>query len=174
MPAAQQIYPLAYPVDRYVELMDQSPFALATPPAAAPPPEHPFFEGWKLKAVSYLPNENGVPTSFVVVKTADARESIAFWGNAEVHGGAGDGAAVTAINPSPETGKTTVMIKRGAAVGKIEADQMDVAGAPPAPPTRPAHTSVPPGHGAPIPTFMPRPRIVVPGASPGPRYRPPK
>ena len=179
MPAAQQIYPVAYPVDRYAELMDNSPFALATPPAAAPPPEHLFCEGWKLKAISYLPNENGVPTSFVVVKTADARDSMAFWGNEPVHGGAGDGAVVTAINLSSETGKTTVMIKKGTEVGKIEADPMDVQGAPPSPQPPQQHTPGQPGgaiqggRGAPNQQFVPRPRIAVPGSSPGPTYRPP-
>lgn len=172
-PPAPSVVPAPYPFERYAELIDHSPFALATPTAAPSAPTTPTFDGWKLKVLTwYKDEETGENKSYVVVKTGDARDQIKFYGHDVVHGGAGDGAFLESINDSELFGKSTVMVKKGSESGKIEFDQADVAG--------PVNTQVPmqpvhpgqPGQPQPYnprmnsPNIPARPRI--PASSPGP------
>src|SRR5262249_31528748 len=86
-----------------------------------------FAEGWKLEgAGGQFQDEHGAWKSFVVVKTADAKNLLTFLGNEPQVEGVGAGVCVEAINRSEITGKTTVIFRKGARSAVVETDQMQV------------------------------------------------
>jgi hypothetical protein len=150
--AAENPVPPPLPIERYEQMLDQSPFALATPQAEPPPaPKDNWANNYVLAGLSKIPDENGVQRWLVIVESRDKREHFEVFGDEEK-----DGFSVASVDPSPIPRKSTVMMKKGGELGKVEFSQEE---APPAPQMpvpgvqRPGQPGAPGG-------------VVVPGAQP--------
>ncbi len=154
--AVENPIPAPLPIDRYEQMLDQSPFTLATPPAELPPaPKDNWANNYVLAALGKIPDENGVPQWLVTVESRDKHEHFELFGNEER-----DGFSVASVDWSPLERKSTAMLKKGNEPGKLEmvlpqdtpaSPQMPMAGV-----QRPGQPMVPGGigiAGAPQPQF---------------------
>ncbi len=118
------ILPTPFPASRYAQLREKSPFALATAPEIAKPPERTFAEGWKIKGITQLPG--GLKTTdMVCIKTAE-NQSITLETDKETS----DGVSLVRVEYSPDMGKSIAWVKKGTEQAKIEFDQTDMMGTP--------------------------------------------
>lgn len=118
--AAQTILPEPLPSARYEQMLEKSPFALATPPAPVQEKAPPVFANLVLTGVVPMRNEQGTESYFVSIQSRDRTERFQLFGsdaNAE-------GIAIASVDWSPQVGKSTVTLKKGSEFGKIEFDEM--------------------------------------------------
>ena len=163
------VLPAAHPASRYDTMLERSPFALATPVVAPPPPVASEFSQWYVSGLGRWEDKD-----FVSIKSRDLGTNFSLYGN-EPH--SENGVQLVSVEWSNERGKSTVTIKKGSEFGKLEFNQAEVAtpaaapqpgNRPGMPPQRPG--GVQPGGNAPV-TNMPvtgggiaQPRPGGPGA----------
>lgn len=124
---------LTDPTSRYSAMLEQSPFALATVVEAPPEPTESFTANWDLIGLAKLRNEKGQDVDFVSIRSRDKRLSFSLYGDQIATAGEANGISIHSIDRQSDSRKSTVMLKRGAELGKVEFSQE--AAAPPAPAT---------------------------------------
>lgn len=145
--------PEAYPADRYTAMLERSPFALATPVAPPPAvPERGFAADWYVTGLGRVEDKD-----FVSIKSRDLSTSFSLYGTEE-----SNGVTLVGVEWSNERGKSTVTVKKGGEIARLEFNQAELQAAAPVPspvPT-PGQASVP---GRPITPGQPQtaPRPVV-------------
>lgn len=173
--AAQDASPTRFPSSRYEKMLEESPFALATPVAPVEAPKDSFTKDWVLTGISKMRDVQGVERDFVSIMTRDQTQRFAFFGNEPNE----EGVSIDSIERSPQTGRSKVKLKKGSEYGLVEFDQMLMqsaapAAAPGAVPGRQAPGALPPRipglnpgkqplNGRPM---IPRPNQPVPGGMP--------
>ena len=138
------VIPEPLPSSRYDRMLDQSPFAVATPTAA--PVEK--VEGWAanlyLGPVAHI-TKDGVERDFVVVKSrSDPTGSFTLIGNTE----GPDGIQLVKLDWSDNPAKAKAVVKKGTETATLEVNQADFT-SPPVPVAQPRPGGGP--QGVPIP-----------------------
>ena len=132
--AEQSAIPTPFPPERYAAMLINSPFALATPVAAPPPtPERGFAADWYVTGLGRVED-----TDFVSIKSRDLATSFSLFGTEE-----SNGVALVGVEWSNERGKSTVTVKKGGEIARLEFNQADVQGANAAPPPMPGQIQQP-------------------------------
>jgi hypothetical protein len=121
--------PVAYPPERYEVLIAKSPFALATPIAAPPPPpDKSFADGWYVSGLARLDGKD-----FVTIKARDLSAQFQLFGEDPTNG-----VSLKKVDWSSSIGRSTVTIEKDGQTAKLEFNQAELqspaGGAPPAPP----------------------------------------
>ncbi len=163
--------PDTYAVARYSQLMSDSPFALATPTTAPPPPERSFAEGWSVIGLWQEKAPDGTVVDKATIRTSEAK-TFTLAGHDPDH----DGVSISAVKWSDKPFSSSLTLKKGAEFANIEfidpAQQTPPPNVAPMAPMRPGL----PRPGMPSPTIVPNNRIPRPiGGGPGmpPRLAPP-
>jgi hypothetical protein len=137
--AVDSTVPTAFTAERYTKMIEQSPFALATPVVPVAAPQASFAANWYLTGVGR--DEQG--NDFIAITNQDRSVSFSLSGR-EVH--PETGVSLASVSWDDGYKKTTAIIKKGTETAKLEFSQNDaVAAAPQMPGPRPG------GPGAPIP-----------------------
>lgn len=123
--AVEGAIPTAYPPDRYSAMVEQSPFALATPVAPPPAaPERGFAADWYVTGLGRYEDKD-----FVSIKSRDLATSFSLYGNEE-----SNGVTLVGVEWSNERGKSTVTVRKGTETARLEFNQAELqAAAAPAP-----------------------------------------
>lgn len=117
---AQDPIPQAFPPERYAAMLANSPFALATPVAPPPPPtERGFAADWYVTGLARFEDKD-----FVSIKSRDLATSFSLYGNEE-----SNGVTLVGVEWSDERGKSTVTVKKGGEIARLEFNQAEVAAA---------------------------------------------
>lgn len=149
--AVEGAIPEAYPADRYAAMVAQSPFALATPVAPPPTaPERGFAADWYVTGLARYDDKD-----FVSVKSRDLATSFSLYGNEE-----SNGVTLVGVEWSSERGKSTVTVRKGGEIARLEFNQAELQSA--APPQQ-----------MPAPGAAGQPRSVVPQQPGQARINPP-
>ncbi len=124
--AVEGAIPEPFPADRYAAMVAQSPFALATPVAPPPTvPERGFAADWYVTGLARYEDKD-----FVSIKSRDLATSFSLYGTEE-----SNGVALVGVEWSTERGKSTVTVRKGGEVARLEFNQAELqAAAPPAQP----------------------------------------
>lgn len=123
---------LTDPTSRYSAMLDQSPFALATVVETPPEPTEVFTANWELTGLAKLRNEKGEEKDFITVRSRDRRLSFSLFGDqVATEPEEAKGVGIQSIDRQDPMRKSTVMLKRGAEIGKVEFSQ-EVTAPPPA------------------------------------------
>lgn len=119
--------PSAFPPERYEALIAKSPFALATPVAAPPPPQDKgFAEGWYVSGLAQLDGKD-----FVTIKARDLSTQFQLFGDTP-----SNGVKLQKVEWSSAIGRSTVTIEKDGQAAKLEFNQAELqapGGAAPAP-----------------------------------------
>jgi hypothetical protein len=150
------------PVDRarYKDMLEKSPFALATPPEPEKQKEAKFTDNMYVK---------GLGKDYVIAQRLGDDHTMRFWGNSEV-----EGIIVKEVKWSEKPGETSVILKKGGEEGEITFNQNDLHAATPPPNpggARPPGSPGGPG-GPPVPGGF-RPQSAGGGTMPAGTPRPP-
>src|SRR3954466_11092112 len=78
--AVETTYPTAFEQSRYDAMMKDSPFALATAAAEPEKPKDKFSANWKVTVLGKLPDAEGKPYEWVIVRSQDQRVSFTLRG----------------------------------------------------------------------------------------------
>lgn len=151
--AQESPIPKAFPESRYEKMMEESPFVLATPPAAAAEPEAPkWTENLYLSSPSIL-TRNGVEVPIIFVRRkGDDTDSFKLQGTEDIH----EGIQLVKINWSSNPAKITATLKKGTEFHELEQNEAELLAA--APPPNPAI----PGNAAPAFRGIRRPGATAP------------
>jgi hypothetical protein len=117
--AAQDPQP-SFPTSRYDKMLEESPFALATPVAPPAAPKDSFTKDWVLEALSKNRDEQGVERDWVSIRSRDQTQRFQLYGNDPN----AEGVSIASVERSPQTGKSKVTLKKGNEFGVVEYDQM--------------------------------------------------
>ena len=139
--ALESVLPAAHPASRYDTMLERSPFALATPVVAPPPPVASEFSQWYIGGLGRSEDKD-----FVSIKSRDLSTNFTLYGNEPN----ADGVQLVGVEWSNERGKSTVTIKKGSEFGKLEFNQAEIA-APTAAPQPGARPGMPQRPGGPAP-----------------------
>lgn len=120
--------PKSYPAERYEALIAKSPFALATPVAAPPPPpDKSFADGWYVSGLARLDGKD-----FVTIKARDLSAQFQLFGEEPTNG-----VALKKVEWSSSIGRSKVTIEKDGQSATLEFNQAELqaptAGAPPVP-----------------------------------------
>jgi hypothetical protein len=164
--SVENAIPTPLPADRYAAMGEKSPFALATPAVALPPPQASFAANWYVSGIARVGD-----TDFVTIKARDLSTQFSLFGHEPSDA---NGVSVASVNWSETVGKSTVILQKGTETAKLEFNEAEIKGpqqaaaapAPGANPAGPMPMPMPPRPGmAPMPTNIPRPGnppVVVP------------
>jgi peptidoglycan hydrolase-like protein with peptidoglycan-binding domain len=117
------VLPKAHPVERYREMIERSPFSLATPVAAGAEPEPNFTMNLYVLSVARLRYPEGRQSEYVTIKSRADNTTFSLEGNEPN----GDGIALVGVEWG-EGLKSKVTLKKGAETGTLEFDQANVRG----------------------------------------------
>ena len=106
--------------ERYATMAAKSPFALATTTVAPEAPQASFAANWYVAGIGRFGE-----VYFVTIKSRDATQIFSVFGQ-ETH--SGTGVSVTGIDWSETLGKTTVTVRKGTEVAKLEFNEAEVRG----------------------------------------------
>lgn len=155
--AVESLLPEARPADRYEKSLAQSPFALATVVEAPAAPQESFASNWMLTGLSSMPDENGAMQDFVTIRSRDQRVAFSLFGPEVATGDDIGGVSIVKVDRSPDVRKSTVTLKKGAEIAKVEFSAEVATPAPaPGPPQNgrpPAAPNMPGRPGGPPPNF---------------------
>ncbi|MEA3212072.1 MAG: hypothetical protein QOE70_5129 [Chthoniobacter sp.] len=145
--------PSSFPAERYERMVQRSPFALATAPAAAAIPEKNFADGWYVSGLARVDGKD-----FVTIKSRDLSVQFSLFGNEprEAREDAPEkGVTLQSVDWSPSIGRSTVTIVRDGLPATLEFNQAELQGAANA--MQPGNQGLPPGMARPNPMPMPMP-----------------
>ena len=117
------IVPRPYPAERYREMLEQSPFALATPVAATAEPEPNFAMNLYVKGIAKFRYADGRETNFVSITSRSDNATFVLEGSTPNK----DGIALEGVE-WVEGLKSRVSLRKGSEVGTLEFDQANVRG----------------------------------------------
>lgn len=127
------------PMARYGAMLNQSPFALATVVEAPPEPTESFTANWELTGIAKLRNDQGEEKDFITIRSRDRRLSFTLYGEQVATEDEAKGVSIHSVDRREGARKSTVTLKRGTELGKVEfsqesstvpaAPQMNVTGA---------------------------------------------
>jgi hypothetical protein len=167
--SVEALIPEAMPVSRYEKMTELSPFALATAAPAAEAPKETFTANWTLTGLAKMQDKQGVERTFVTVKSRDQRISFSLFGDQVLKDKDPDidGVSISSVDWKPGPRKSSVMLKKGSEIGKIEFGQ-DSAPPPAAPAnnTRPGNPGTGMGRPPTVPGRPALPRPNLPNANP--------
>lgn len=122
--ASESAIPAPFPSERYALMLEQSPFALATPVAPPPAaPERGFAADWYVTGLARYEDKD-----FVSIKSRDLATSFSLYGSEE-----SNGVTLVGVEWSTERGKSTVTVKKGGEVARLEFNQAEIQASSPAP-----------------------------------------
>ena len=122
--AAESALPEPFPATRYDAMLEQSPFALATPVAAPPAPAaRGFASDWYVTGLGYFEEKD-----YVSIKSRDLSTSFSLYGTEPVNG-----VSLVSVEWSNERGKSAVTVKKGEETARIEFNQAELQTAAPSP-----------------------------------------
>ena len=157
--AVDSTVPTAFPAERYATISEKSPFALATPAVAPPPPpQASFAANWYLTAVG----RDAQGLDFVTIKAQDGSVHFSLSGRDEdrdTH------VSLASVDWSDTFRKSTAIIKKGTETAKLIFSQEE-AGPAAQPGTRGVRPGTPPGGPLP-PVTVPVPVTVTAGQNTG-------
>ncbi len=134
--SASEPPPDSYAVARYSQLMADSPFALATPTSAPPPPERSFAEGWSVIGLWQEKAPDGTTIDKATIRTSEAK-TFTLAGHDPDH----DGVSISAVKWSDKPFSSSLTLKKGAEFANIEF--IDPSQATPPPPAAPVNIQRP-------------------------------
>ncbi|MHA3773880.1 hypothetical protein ACXR0O_20285 [Verrucomicrobiota bacterium sgz303538] len=163
--AVQEVTPAAPPDSRYERMIEDSPFALATPAAAPEAPKDSFTKDWVVTGLVPERDAQGVESYFVTIRSRDQTQQFSLFGNQANK----DGVSIVSVERSPLTGKSKVTLKKGNEFGTVEFNQMEVQATPPGA-NIPGRPIVPGGAPQMVPGANPALRPPVNRAIPRPNF----
>jgi hypothetical protein len=110
--------PGAWPADRYAGISRRSPFALASPLAAASVPQAAFAANWYVGGIARLGNAD-----FVTIKSRDLSTHFSLFGQEP---DLQTGVVLTGVNWSDAVGQSTVTIRKGGEIARLEFNEADL------------------------------------------------
>lgn len=135
--ADQRPIPAPLPAARYDKLLEESPFAVATPTAPVAEPEKPWAENLSLGPVARY-TEKGQEKGFVIVKRrGDNTGSFTLDGSAP----GPDGIELVKIEWSDNPAKTSAVVKKGTEFATLKPNEADFTN--PTPPPQPPRAGTP-------------------------------
>jgi hypothetical protein len=155
--AVENVLPLPFPAERYTAMLEKSPFALATP--VAPPPVAPtkgFAADWYLTGLARFEDQD-----YVSIKSRDLSVNFSLFGTEATKGLTGsnesaNGVQLVSVEWSNERGKSTVTIKKGDEIARLEFNQAEIqAAAAPVPAAPGAARPIMPGQPGARPVVTP-------------------
>ena len=127
--AEQQTIPEPLPATRYDKLLEDSPFAVATPTAPVAEPEKPWAENLSLGGVS-IETRDGKDIPFVIVhRRGDVTATFHLVGSEP----GPDGIELVKIDWADNPAKTTAVLKKGTEFATLKRNEADFNTPPPAP-----------------------------------------
>ncbi len=105
----------AYVAARYSQLMADSPFALATPTTAPPPPERSFAEGWSVIGLWKKTAPDGTTIEEAMIRTSEAKTFTLAGHDADP-----DGVSISAVKWSDKAFASSLTLKKGSEFANIE------------------------------------------------------
>jgi hypothetical protein len=150
-PAEDERLPQAHPKSRYEALQKKSPFSLASATPSPVAPQASFASNWFVSGIARIGDQD-----FVTIKSRDLSKQFSLYGNHE----AVDGVELASVTWSDLVGKSTVVLRKGTEMAKLEFNEAELHAQAPAPATKP-----PPGTAPPNAAGGSRPGV-APGISP--------
>lgn len=120
--AANSLIPEAFPSSRYNAMLEQSPFALATPTAAPAAPTASFASNLVLTGLALMLDAGGVEQPYASLKSRDQTQQFSLFGTEPNN----DGIAIVSWELSQEVGKSKVTLRKGNEYGTVEYNQMEI------------------------------------------------
>jgi peptidoglycan hydrolase-like protein with peptidoglycan-binding domain len=121
---ALDVVPKSFPAERYREMLEQSPFALATPAAANAEPEPNFAMNLFVKAIAKLRYPDGRQSEYVTIQSRADNTTFSLEGNQPNKDG------ISLVGVEWQDGfKSKVSLKKGTEVGTLEFDEANIRGA---------------------------------------------
>jgi hypothetical protein len=119
---ATEVIPKAREKSRYDGLRANSPFSLATAPAATPPPQASFAANWFVSGIARIGNSD-----FVTIKSRDLATEFSLFAQET---DAKNSVTLVSVEWSDKVGKSTVVIRKGAETAKLEFNEAELRAAP--------------------------------------------
>lgn len=132
--------PASFPASRYADLLEKSPFAIATAAPETVAPVENFASNWFLSSFSKSRSKDGAEVYTVFVKSRDLSTRLMLVGEKPE-----EGVTLVAVEEAPNRAETVAVLRKGSDVGRVKFDQAAFAAAPPPSPPRPGAPSAPPG-----------------------------
>ncbi len=153
--------PESFPAERYKELIEDSPFSLATPVAAVVEDAPGFASSLYVVGVMKMRDGEGREVDYVSIKSRTDNTTFSLSGSAANK----DGISLVGVEWNEKVGKSKVSLKKGSEAGTLEFDEAILKTPGPAPQVavRPQNGQVPPA----VPLRAGAPGGAGPSAQPG-------
>jgi hypothetical protein len=143
--------PTSPPISRYAQMLDKSPFALATPLAPPEPTTQPWAASLYVAGVAKIGDKD-----LVTIRSRNDQQTI----YSLMTGEEKDGVSIVSVQWADQVGKSKVKVKKGAEAAMLEFDQATVQKSVPVPAFTPNM-----GRGA---IALPQPQMAAPATLPQP------